>query len=262
MKWGATPTELDSCQPHTQNENMEEFKQLKKQNAELLLSLQQVRNATLEEAALICSHPSNSDLSREELTAAIRSKKDEIHPGGNEGELAEVWVEKGMEVRHIRTGHRYIVLDLAQAELNEQSREAVVFKSAGDGRVFVRETGTFCASFEKVDGSISATNDAADLPDEWRSVMNEIERAKRKFPTWPTDPLHAVAVLGEEFGELTKAVLQTIYEPHKVQEGELRTEAIQTAAMTFRFLASLGRYEFTPCAQHEQTSALSAVRDV
>lgn len=84
---------------------------------------------------------------------------------------------------------------------------------------------------------------AAALPDDWQLVMDEVARATRKFPTWPTDPLHAVAILGEEFGELTKAVLQTIYEPHKVREGELRTEAIQTAAMALRFLASIDRYE-------------------
>lgn len=85
-------------------------------------------------------------------------------------------------------------------------------------------------------------------------VMDEVDRATLKFPTWPTDPLHAVAILGEEFGELTKAVLQTIYEPHKVREGELRAEAIQTAAMALRFLASMDRYEFRPCAQHVQSS--------
>jgi hypothetical protein len=61
-------------------------------------------------------------------------------------------------------------------------------------------------------------------------------------------------VLGEEFGELTKAVLQTSYEPHKVKDGELRTEAIQTAAMALRFVASLDRYEFVRCAQHEQSA--------
>jgi len=95
---------------------------------------------------------------------------------------------------------------------------------------------------------------AAGLPGDWQLVMDEVERAMRKFPTWPTDPLHAVAILGEEFGELTKAVLQTIYEPHKVREGELRTEAIQTAAMALRFLASLERYEFAPSAQHVQSA--------
>lgn len=76
-----------------------------------------------------------------------------------------------------------------------------------------------------MDGSPAITNEASS-PDDWHLVMDEVERAMRKFPNWPTDPLHAIAVLGEEFGELTKAVLQTIYEPHKVQEGELRTEAV------------------------------------
>lgn len=100
-------------------------------------------------------------------------------------------------------------------------------------------------------GRIAAL-EAQAAPEIWRDVLAEVERATRKFPTWPTDPLHAVAVLGEEFGELTKAVLQTVYEPHKVKDGELRTEAVQTAAMALRFLSSLGRYEFARCEQHEQ----------
>src|SRR5690606_4585435 len=53
-------------------------------------------------------------------------------------------------------------------------------------------------------------------------VLAEVECATRKFPTWPTDPLHALAVLGEEFGELTKAVLQLTYEPHKVSADDVR----------------------------------------
>ena len=46
-------------------------------------------------------------------------------------------------------------------------------------------------------------------------VIAELGKALRKFPTWPTDPLHALAVLGEEYGELNKAMLQLVYEPHK-----------------------------------------------
>lgn len=238
---------------------MEEFDQLKEQNADLLLSPQQVRNTTLEEAALICSRESNLDLGREELSAVIRGMKDAVHAAANGEELAEVWARKGMTVRHIRTDDLYIVLELAEAEINEQLCETVVFRSTVDDRVFVREAGPFCANFEQVGGSIAAGASADGLPDDWRLVMDEIERATRKFPTWPTDPLHAVAVLGEEFGELTKAVLQTIYEPHKVQEGELRTEAIQTAAMSLRFLASMDRYEFAPSVQHEQSSGNEAL---
>lgn len=65
-------------------------------------------------------------------------------------------------------------------------------------------------------------------------VLDEIERAIAKFPTWPTDPLHALAVLGKEFGELTKAVLQSIYEPHK--SPPRRTEAGTSIGLRFPML--------------------------
>jgi hypothetical protein len=88
--------------------------------------------------------------------------------------------------------------------------------------------------------------------DPFAPVMAEVGRAMVKFPTWPTDPLHAVAVLGEEFGELTKEALQLTYEPHKSTMADFRKEAVQTAAMALRFVASLDRYAFTPGAQHGQ----------
>jgi len=90
-------------------------------------------------------------------------------------------------------------------------------------------------------------------------VLAELERAMRKFPTWPTDPLHALAVLGEEFGELTKDVLQLTYEPHKTTLENVRTEAIQTAAMALRFAASLDAYQYRPVAQHAQDPATIGV---
>jgi hypothetical protein len=111
---------------------------------------------------------------------------------------------------------------------------------------------------EQVEPDTPAATGAAGLFASWRLVIDEVERATLKFPTWPTNPLHAVAILGEEFGELTKAVLQTVYEPHKVREDELRTEAIQREAMALRFLASLDRYGFGPCAQHVQSSGNTA----
>lgn len=83
-------------------------------------------------------------------------------------------------------------------------------------------------------------------------VFHEVERATAKFPTWPTDPLHALAVLGEEFGELTKSVVEHIYEPEKSSDADVRKEAIQTAAMAVRFLMSLNRYWFKRCEQHDQ----------
>lgn len=86
-------------------------------------------------------------------------------------------------------------------------------------------------------------------------ITAEVARATVKFPTWPTDPLHALAVLGEEYGELNKAMLQLTYEPHKTSLEEVRTEAIQTAAMALRLAMSLERYRYAPCHQHSQSEA-------
>jgi hypothetical protein len=84
-------------------------------------------------------------------------------------------------------------------------------------------------------------------------VASELAFAVNKFPTWPTDPFHALAILGEEFGELTKAVLQHTYEPHKnVTDKDIRTEAIQTAAMALRWAISLPVYQYKKAPQHTQ----------
>jgi hypothetical protein len=95
----------------------------------------------------------------------------------------------------------------------------------------------------------------AKVDDVLQSVIAEIARAVAKFPTWPTDPLHAVAVLGEEYGELQKAILQHVYEPHKSTAADVREEAIQTAAMAIRFARSLDRYDYARCEQHSQGGA-------
>ena len=84
-------------------------------------------------------------------------------------------------------------------------------------------------------------------------VWLEVDRAAAKFPAWPTDPLHAVAVVAEEMGELQKEVLQLTYEPHKSSPEAVRKEAVQLAAMTIRFLASLEQYEYQKCGMHKQT---------
>lgn len=94
-----------------------------------------------------------------------------------------------------------------------------------------------------------------------RDVLVEVKRATVKFPTWPTDPLHALAVLGEEFGELTKDMLQLTYEPHKTSTENVRTEAIQTAAMALRLCMSLDRYEYRACAQHHQDAARAQAKE-
>ena len=88
---------------------------------------------------------------------------------------------------------------------------------------------------------------------DYRALVEvELCRARRKFPTWPTDPLHALAILGEEFGELTKAMVQATYEPGISSLADVKEEAIQTAAMAMRLLESLDQYEYTACEQHTQ----------
>ena len=69
-------------------------------------------------------------------------------------------------------------------------------------------------------------------------IVNEVVEAK--FPSWPDDPFHALAVISEEFGELNQAVLQHVYEPKKkVEHDDIRDEAIQLAAMAVRQLAAM-----------------------
>lgn len=84
-------------------------------------------------------------------------------------------------------------------------------------------------------------------------ILKEFSRACEKFPSWPSDPLHALAVLGEEYGELDKAVLQFMYEPNKgVTISDIKEEAIQTAAMALRFALSIDEYNYTPREQLQQ----------
>lgn len=81
---------------------------------------------------------------------------------------------------------------------------------------------------------------------------NELDRAVKKFPCWPNDPLHAVAILNEEVGELNKALLECVYEKHKATTDDVEKELIQVGAMVLRFFHSLDRYIFIKSIQHKQ----------
>ena len=65
-------------------------------------------------------------------------------------------------------------------------------------------------------------------------IVAELERAERKFPGFPTDPVHAAAILQEEAGELVQAALQFTYEGGGFDA--MFKEAVQTGAMALRFL--------------------------
>lgn len=78
-------------------------------------------------------------------------------------------------------------------------------------------------------------------------VLNEIDRAESKFPEFPTDPVHAAAVVAEEAGELVQACLELTYE--KGLYCDVKAEAIQVAAMAFRFLHKFGNLQTRPSEQ-------------
>lgn len=52
-------------------------------------------------------------------------------------------------------------------------------------------------------------------------------------------------ILNEEVGELNKAVLERLCGKHKSSLDDIRTEALQTAAMCIRFLDNLDLYKWT-----------------
>jgi hypothetical protein len=68
-------------------------------------------------------------------------------------------------------------------------------------------------------------------------VLNELKRAEERFPEFPTDIIHMVAIMAEESGEATRASLQHVYENGSLDD--LKEELIQTAAMCFRCLKNL-----------------------
>jgi len=65
-------------------------------------------------------------------------------------------------------------------------------------------------------------------------INQELERARAKFPAWSDDLIHNAAIVVEEGGELLRAALQCHYEDGALEACD--KEAIQTAAMCFRFL--------------------------
>ena len=83
-------------------------------------------------------------------------------------------------------------------------------------------------------------------------IKDEFERATSLHPMWPTDPIHACAIVLEEAGELQRAILHATYEPNRGGPKAVRDEAIQVAAMAHRFLMSLDKYEYLPCTHHIQ----------
>ncbi|WP_406903124.1 nucleoside triphosphate pyrophosphohydrolase family protein [Serratia marcescens] len=68
-------------------------------------------------------------------------------------------------------------------------------------------------------------------------IREELNAAENKHPTWPTDAVHATAILNEEAGELTQAAIDFHY--HNGSLEKVRREAAQVGAMAIRVLINL-----------------------
>ena len=71
-------------------------------------------------------------------------------------------------------------------------------------------------------------------------IEAELARARAKFPGWPTDPVHAAAILAEEAGETVQAALGYTYEDGSAWQ--VQAEAVQAAAMAIRLLENMSEY--------------------
>jgi hypothetical protein len=70
-------------------------------------------------------------------------------------------------------------------------------------------------------------------------VTDEMDRAEKKWPGWPTDPVHGAGIVCEESGELMQAALQYTYEG--ATDVAMIREAIHTAATALRFIQHMAQ---------------------
>jgi len=79
------------------------------------------------------------------------------------------------------------------------------------------------------------------LVDIFPGITEELLKAEEKFPGWPKDVIHGVAIIQEECGELVKACLDFYY--GRAGKEKVLKEANQTGAMIVRFLLHYEDYK-------------------
>lgn len=80
------------------------------------------------------------------------------------------------------------------------------------------------------------------------AIEAELRKARKQWPDWPEDAVHAAAIVAEEAGELVQAA-NRIRETGRGSVDDLATEAIQTAATAIRFLVEGNGYPDTGAAE-------------
>ena len=68
-------------------------------------------------------------------------------------------------------------------------------------------------------------------------VIKELRAAKAKHPGWPSDQIHAAALMAEGAGETVQAAIDYHYNGGSLED--IRREAAHTAATAFRLLMAL-----------------------
>jgi len=68
-------------------------------------------------------------------------------------------------------------------------------------------------------------------------IFKELRRAEEKHPGWPSDIVHASAILAEEVGEVVKDALDVHYQG--ISSDNLKIEVAQVGAMAIRMLMNL-----------------------
>ncbi|MDU3932748.1 MAG: hypothetical protein E7G96_04910 [Serratia liquefaciens] len=84
-------------------------------------------------------------------------------------------------------------------------------------------------------------------------ISDELAAAEKKHPTWPTDIIHASAILNEEAGELTQAAIDYHYDIGSLEA--IRREAAQVGAMAIRVLINLPYAERPASSEKKVTGA-------
>ena len=70
----------------------------------------------------------------------------------------------------------------------------------------------------------------------FQDSLQELDSTRRHYPDWPTDIVHASAVMVEEAGEVLKIANNLRWNQKNSDLSEFRNEIIQTVAMCFRLL--------------------------
>lgn len=80
-------------------------------------------------------------------------------------------------------------------------------------------------------------NSELDRLQKYSAIDIELKRAEKIHPNYPYDIFRQLAIIQEEAGEVTKAVLHFVYEKGSIED--IKEELIQTAAMCIRMLEAL-----------------------